>query len=365
MNMDQMKLRPYDGFAIAGFLILPWIFFTGPAMLARQSFGSAWMGILGAHVVVVLVFFIVTVLMNRHQGKDIILTACAVAGRPLGLLYGVLLTAYFCVSTGLLVRESAETFKVYGMELTPVYIIAGLIVLCAGAMNFFGGKAIVKSLGLFFIFILLGAAFTVILGLNRYNPDRLFPILGYGWPGIISSGVSTLCMIDGVIILALFAPDFADIGKMRKSGTLAIAVCAAAAAMFYLCFIMTFSAPIAANMISGFMEMGKSIYYNRFFYRFESALLFFLIFASVLTASLGLYIARKSAALTFGARKYKTLTVIPGAVILAVALIPASLFDLVNRYFAFTRQYSVFFMAGVPLFLFVISSIKRMVGYEK
>jgi len=363
--MDEMKLRPYDGFAIAGFFILPWIFFTGPSTLARQSFNAGWMSVLGAHIVMLCVFLIVTALMGQHKGKDIVLAARAVIGRPLGGLYGLLLTTYFFVYTGLLIREGAETFKAYGLSLTPVYVLAGLFLLCAAAMNFFGGKAIIKSAGFFFAVILAGIVFIIILGLNRYNPDYLFPVLGYGEAGIISSGLSAACMIEGVIILALFAPDFADASRLRKSGVIALAISAVLSALFYLCFVMMFSAPVASNMTSGFMEMGKSIYYNRFFYRFESALLFFLIFASVLTAALGLYIARKSAAVTFGRGSHKSLTVICAILILAVALIPANLFDLTRFYFAYTRRYSVFFMAGVPLFLFIISSIKRMFKHEK
>jgi len=363
--MDQMNLRPYDGLAIAGFFMLQGLLFTGPAILTGQSANAAWMSVLGAHFAMLCVFLIALWLMSMHGGKDLILTAGAVIGRPFGILYGALLTVYFCFSTGLLVREGAEIFNAYGLSLTPVYIVAGLILGSGVVMNFFGGKAIFKSAGFFFVIVLLGIVFIMALGLNRYNPDYIFPILGYGWESIARGAVISASMIEGVIFIALFALDFNNVKKMRKAGVFAILVSGAVSVLFYLCLVMMFTAPVSSDMTSGFMEMGKSIYYNRFFYRFESAMLFFLVFSSVLTASLGLFIARKSAAISFGIRSPKMLTVICAIIIFTIALIPANLFELTSRYLDFTRRYSVFFMAGVPLFLLIISGVKRMFKHEK
>ena len=119
-----------------------------------------------------------------------------------------------------------------------------------------------------------------------------------------------------------------------------------------------FSPSIASGMVSGFMEMGKSIYYNRFFYRFESLLLFFLIFSLALSACIGLYAARRSAGVVFGRVQPRVLSVICTGIVLAVAMIPRNLYELTNRYFETTRRYSVIFVLGVPLLLLVISLLK-------
>lgn len=363
--MDEMKLRPYDGAAIAGFLILPGLLYTGPGMIAEQSGPSAWITSLAAHVLTLCLFLITAALMRRYEGKDIIGAASAIMGRPAGVLYGIALGLYFCYSTGVHVREGAEIIKTYGLPLTPVRVTAGLIVLAAVTMNFFGGRAIVKSAGFFFIFILVGIVFVTLLGFNRYDPDYLFPILGNGLPDMAESGRHMASMLDGVLILALFAPEFSGNGAMRKSGAAALAVSAVLSALFYLCFVMMFSAPVASQMISGFMEIGKSSYYNHFFYRFESALLFFLIFSSIIMSSLGLYIARRSAALTLGVRPVKAVTAVCAAIILLAAFIPVNLLDLTNHYLSVIRRYSVFFMAGFPLLLFIISGFKRFFKHEK
>ena len=358
--MDEIKMRPYDGLAIAGFLTLPGLLFTQPAALTGQSAGAAWMAVLGAHIGVLCLFLLVTCLMSLHRGRNLITAAIATVGAPLGRLYGLFLAAYFCITTGLLVREGAEIFKAYGLALTPIYVVIGLTLACALVMNIFGGKAIIKSMGLFFLLVLLGIVFILLLGLNRYNPDYIFPIMGNGGHSIALSGLRAACMIDGVLILALFANDFADTRGLRKAGVMAISISAMLSVLFFLCLVMMFSAPISANMMSGFMEMGKSIYYNRFFYRFESVLLFFLIFSSVLTACLGLYIARKSAALAVGTWSHKLLSIVGSVIILAIALVPDNLYDLVTSYLDFSHNYSIFFIAGVPLFLLAITAFRRL-----
>lgn len=363
--MDEITLRPYDGIAIAGFLTLPALFYTAPGILVQQNGPAAWIVILAAYALILCVFLITMSLMRRYGGKNIIETASAVMGRPVGALYGASLTLYFCFSAGVFTREGAEVLKTYGLRLTPVYVTAGIILLAAVIMNFFGGRSIVKTAGFFFIIIVLGVVFILLLGLNRYNTDYLLPVLGGGIQEIAESVRQMSSMLAGVIMLALFAPCFANTGAMRKSGVIALAVSVLLSVIFYLCIVMMFSAPITSKMVSGFMEMGKSIYYDHFFYRFESVLLFFLIFSSVIAASISLYIARKSAAVTFGLRSPKPVTVICAALALIAAFIPANLLDLSNHYIAVIRLYGVFFIAGFPLLIFIISGIKRAFKYEK
>ena len=363
--MGELKLRPYDGVALACFLTLPTLFYTGPATLTARSGQAAWMSVLGAHLLLLFVFLVTAALLRQQGGKDLILAARAVAGRPVAFLYGLSLAAYFSFSTGLLVRECAEILKTYGLALTPTYMVSGLLLATAAASNLFGGKAIAKSAGFFFLIVLLGIALILALGLNRYNPDYLFPILGNGPDRILQSGVIAASMIDGVLILGLFAPAFEGVGKLRKAGLVALGVSAACSVAFYLCLVMMFSAPLASHMSSGFMEMGKSIYYNRFFYRFEAILLFFLIFASSIKACIGLYVARKSLAVTLGLGSKKWLTLICALLAFAASVLPANLFDLTNRHLALTQSFGIYFMAGVPILLFLLSSVRRVVGHEK
>ncbi|MCL2579308.1 MAG: GerAB/ArcD/ProY family transporter [Oscillospiraceae bacterium] len=363
--MDDLTLRPYDGAAVVCFLTLPVLFYTGPAMLTEQSGQSAWIAVLSAHLLLLCVFLALTVLVRYTGGKDLILAARSLAGRPIGILYGALLAAYFCFSTGLLVRECAEILKAYGLSLTPVYMVSGLLLGSAVAMNLFGGKAIVKSAGFFLLIVLLGLAVILMLGANRYRIDYLFPILGNGVDGLKSSTVSAASMVEGVIILGLLTPAFKDTSKLRRSGIIALGISCIFSVIFYLCLIMMFSAPLTGQMTSGFMEMGKSIYYNRFFYRFESGLLFFLIFASSLKASIGLYIARKSAATAFGINAAKALTLVCAALVFGVAMLPTNLHDLTVRYLSLTRGYSAYFMAGAPLLLFLIAGFRRLIRHEK
>ena len=363
--MDNYKLRPYDGIALATFLTLPGLFFTGPAMIIERSAGASWMAVLLGHLAVLCAFLLISLLLGRYQGKDLFAAAGAVLGRWFGLLYGVVLAIYFCVYTGLGIREGAEILKAYGMSLTPLIAVVGLIVLSALAMNFFGGKSIAKSAGMFCLIVVAGVALILVLGLNRYNPDYIFPLYGYGGQSIGQSALASACMIEGVVILALLAPDFESVAKLRKSGAIAIGASGVLWGLFFLCLVMMFSPAIASDMVSGFMEMGKSIYYNRFFYRFESLLLFFLIFSLALTACIGLYAARKSAGVAFGRVHAKVLACVCGAVAFAVAMIPANLFDLTSRYFAVTRRYSVFFVLGVPLLLLVISLLKGVPKHAK
>ena len=355
--MDKMSLRWYDGFAVAGFFMLPTLFFTAPSVLVGESAGAAWISVLVAHLLVMLVFLILSAAVRAEPGGDLITVARRVLGGCLGRIFGGLLSVYFLVSTGLWVREGAEVFGVYGLSLTPVYIVGGLILAAAVAMNFFGGRATIKTVGIFILIIMFGVVAILLLGLNRYNPDYIFPSLGFGWGSIFSGGLYAAGIVEGVVVLALLAPDFSGTA-IRRAGLGAIAVSAVLSSAFYLGFVMIFSPSVASGMTSGFMEMGKSIYYNRFFYRFESVLLFLLVFSSVLTAGLGLFFARRSAAITLGVERPRTLTIILALIIFAISCLPQSLGELTTVYLGLLRRHSIYFMAGMSVVILLAGKLR-------
>jgi len=363
--MDKLKLRTYDGIAVTGFLMLPTLFSTGLSKLVEQNNTAVWIAILIASVIMLCLFLLIAYLLKRYEGRNIIEIVSLVMGRPFGILYGIILGAYFCFFTGIHIRESAEILKIYGLSLTPMYIVAGLILLSAVIMNFFGGQAIVKSAGFFFVIIISGIILITLLGLNRYHLDNLVPVLGNGISDITKNSLFMTSLFDSVIILFLFAPAFPNTAKMKKSGVLSIVLTAAAYALLCLCFIMMFSPSIASKMMSGFIEMGRSSYYNHFFYRFESILLFFLIFSSTILASIGLFIAKESFIFTFKFKPLKAITIICAVPVLIVMFIPANTLDLNQKFLPVIRQYSVFFMAGFPLLVLITSTLKRVFKYEK
>lgn len=363
--MDQIKLRTYDGIAFTGFLMLPALFSTILSKLTEQNSSAVWIALLIAFASMLCLFLICACLVKRYAGKNILEITAIVMGKPIGIVYGMVLGVYFCFFTGIHIRESTEILKIYGLSLTPVYVVAGLILLAAVIMNFFGGHAIVKSAGFFFLIVVIGIIFIVLLGLSRYNPDNLVPILGNGIPNIIKNGLGMTSVFDGILILFLFAPAFASTDSMKKSGILSLLFNAVAYILLSVCFVMMFSPSIGSQMMSGVMEMGKSSYYNHFFYRFESIFLFFLIFSAIMQAAIGLFVARKSITCSLKRKSSKIMTVICSVPVIFAIFLPANILDLTQKYLPIIRQYSVFFMAGFPLLVLFISIIKRSLKLEK
>lgn len=363
--MEAFKLRTYDGVALTGFLILPPLFTTGLAKLTEQNRTAAWISLLFAFFIMLCLFLAVSCLTTRYAGKNLIEITSAVLSKPFGSLYGVLLWAYFCFFTGIQIREVTEVLKLYGLKLTPISVIVGLILLAAVILNLLGGRPVVKSAGFFFLLILTGIVFILLLGLNRYNPDNLAPVLGNGLPDIAKNGLFSASLFDSVIVLLLFAPAFSRPSKLKKSGAISLALAAATYLLLSLCFVMMFSPSVGASMASGFIEMGKSIYYNHFFYRFESVLLLILIFAAVLQAAVGLLVARVSLSAAISQPLSKTRTIVCAIPVLVAVCLPANLSDLTQGYLPLIRQYSVFFMAGAPLLVLLIHLIRRCFGRER
>jgi hypothetical protein len=345
-----MKLRIYDGVAVACFLILPPLLYMELGSLTEKYGAAAWLVLLIAAAIMLCLFLITSFLCRQHEGKNIIEITANVTGRPFAALYGLALALYFVYYIGICALESARVLKIYSFELTPLYVIAGLILLTAFVMNIFGGRTVIKSTGFFLIMLLLGIVLVMFLGINRYNPDHLFPL---SLDGIGSAeGLYRASMFNGVIMLAMFAPGFKNIRAFRRAGIISVLTAVTAAGALFVCYIMMFSPAVGSILTCGFIEMGKSSYFNHFFYRFEAVLLFFIIFSAAIQASLGLLIAKESLTHAFNIKSPKTTAVI--CAIAAAIVIVLKLPDTP------VKNYSVFLVAGMPIFLFIISSIKRV-----
>ena len=365
IDTDNLKLRPFDAAAIVGFLIIPQFLLTGLAKITKQNHSAAWISLFLSFALMICLFLIISALMKQYESKNIVEISSLLIGKPLSIIYGSILTVYFCYFTGVQIRETTEILKAYGFYLTPTYVILGLIVLAAVTMNFFGAKSIIKTVGFFYILALIGIVFVILLGSNQYNPDNLAPVLGSGVKTIVKSSLLGTSMFDGVFFLLLFAPAFQSSKNLKKSGLLSLILTGITTVLLCLCYIMMFSSDLGAEIISGFMEMGKSSYYNHFFYRFESVLLFFLIFSALMLAAIGLLTVKKCVTATFNIKSTKTLIILCCIPIITAAIIPQNLQELTNNYLPVIKQYSVIFVAGIPILIFIISGIKRIFKYEK
>ncbi|MCL1819025.1 MAG: spore germination protein [Oscillospiraceae bacterium] len=357
-----MKYRVYDGVAAACLLTLPALLYTGLRDCISMYGTAAWLAMLAAVLPPLLLFPFLALLMKRHEGKNLIEVSASVIGRPLTALYGIVLGAYCAYRAGIHARECAEILKQNDYKFMPVYVIIGVIILSALVMNFYGQRTIFKCAGFFFALLIIGVLFVVLLGLNRYDYTRLFPIFGnherfFEFPQPAS-------IYDGVFLLALFAPGFKSARAFRASGLLSVIIAGVAAAALCACYIMMFPMRIAASTDCGFIEVGKSAYYNHFFYRFESLLLFFLIFSSAMYVTLGILAAKESVSRCLNIKHNKIVVTVCAAGAGVAALIPSGLGG-VQPHLAFLRDYGLFFLAGAPLVILLIYGVKRLFKWGK
>jgi hypothetical protein len=164
---------------------------------------------------------------------------------------------------------------------------------------------------------------------------------------------------DGILLILLFAPVFKRTRTLGFSSLIAAVLSAVTAAALCAAYVMMFSAPVAATFESGFIEMGKSSYFNHFFYRFESILLFFLIFSSVMYVSLSLLAATESLSRCMNLKSRRGVIYFCTAGVAAVAFIPRGLTELAPH-LGFIRNYGLILLAGVPLIMLMVYGARRL-----
>ena len=310
--MERLKMRTFDGVAAISFMILTPLFLTLPSALIDESGNNAWLTLLISALILLPLFMIMLSQMKRYQNLSIIEIVTLALGKPVGYIYKVIIALYFSAFAGRIISETAELLNNFGFDNTPLYITCIFFVLTAVLMALLGKRGLFKTVSFFFMSLIIGFICAVLVGLNRYDPTYLAPV-SIDAP-LINSALQNTWLFGGLLLLFLYMPNLSP-KRANKSGLIALALSAGIGTLFMTCYIMMFSAPVARSLNFGYMEMGKTGYYNHFFYRFESVFMIFAIIAVVISASISIF----SAAGTNGSRPF---IIICGLFTLMAALAP-------------------------------------------
>lgn len=157
--------------------------------LGIKSKQDAWIVVLLATIIGLLLIWMYILLQKRHPGKgigEIIVDVCGpVIGFPLVIFY----VAYFIYSASINLRDFCELVSITQLEYTPLPVIMVIIILPVLYLLFCGVAALAKSSEILFpwVAVSLILIFILVITSNILHPDFLLPVFSNGIKSLFTS----------------------------------------------------------------------------------------------------------------------------------------------------------------------------------
>ena len=270
----------------------------------------------------ILFSYLLVRLMKNFAGCDIIDISEYLGGKVLKNIIGIIFIFYFLFSSSILIRNFCESIKIIYYPMTNIIFILSLFVIAICTANRLNFNASLKTNLLILPLVLATILFLFFANMNKFVPQRAFPIFGDGLVNTFIIGLGNLAAFGGISFLYFLPPYLKEPEKVKKIALLSIGISAIYLILCVSTLLFMFSFFINTNEITPLYNATRYIELGSFFQRLESVflLIWILAFACYLsiTSKFAMGIFKKLTQI----ETKKPLIDIFGLLILGISLIP-------------------------------------------
>ena len=345
--MQKSKLGTIEAIMLVLTIVVAHSVLSMPTNILSSYKSASILNVIYIGIIAIGIAYLIYKLLKNFPSMDIIDISELVGGKVFKNIVGIVFIIYFILSASLMLRDFCESIQILYFPMTDITFIMALIVIAICIANRLDFTATVKTNVIILPIALLGILFLFFTNINRFVPERIFPILGEGAFNTFVLGLTNIASFGGIAYIYFLPPLLKDCRKFKKITLISI-VATAIYLVFTiatLLFIFTFFTNVSE--ISPLYTATRYIEFGSFFQRLESVflLIWILVFACYLSivCKFSISIFQKIT----GIISKKPLIDIFGLLILSIALIPKNI--AVSQ--SFENKIYPYLMIGIVLIL--------------
>lgn len=320
--MTKSKIGTIEAIMLILIIIVTHTISSLPREILVSTKSATIINLIFVSILAILFSYLIVRLMKNFAGSDIIDISEYLGGKVFKNIIGTIFILYFLVSSSILLRNFCESIKIIYYPMTNILFILSLFVIaicCANRLDF---NASLKTNLLILPLVLASIVFLFFANMNKFVPERMFPIFGDGLFNTFVIGLTNLSAFGGITFLYFLPPYLKQPEKMKKIALTSIGVSAIYLTLCVATLLFMFSFFMNTNEVTPLYNATRYIEFGSFFQRLES--IFLLIW--ILAFSCYLSITSKFAMGIFkkltNIETKKPLIDIFGLLILAITLVP-------------------------------------------
>lgn len=320
--MTKSKIGTLEAIMLVLTIIITHTISSLPREILVSTKSATIINLIFVSILAILFSYLVVRLMKNFGGSDIIDISEYLGGKIFKNIIGIIFILYFLVSSSILLRNFCESIKIIYYPMTNVLFIIALFILAICTANRLDFNASLKTNLLIVPLVLASIVFLFFANMNKFTPQRAFPIFGDGLFNTFIVGLGNLAAFGGISFLYFLPPYLKEPEKMKKIALISIGISAIYLILCVATLLFMFSFFINTNEITPLYNATRYIEFGTFFQRLESIFLLIWILAYACYLSITTKFAMGIFKKLTNIESKKPLIDIFGLFVFAIALVP-------------------------------------------
>jgi spore germination protein (amino acid permease) len=320
--MSKSKIGTAEAVMLVLTIVVAHAMLSMPRNILVSTKSSTIINLIFVSILAISLAYLVVKLLKNFAGLDIIDISEYLGGKIFKTIVGIIFILYFLISSSMLLRNFCESIKIIYYPMTNIVFILAMFIIAVCATNRLDFNASLKTNLLIIPLVLASMIFLFFANMNKFVPQRIFPILGDGLFDTFVLGISNLASFGGIVYLYFLPPFLKEPEKIKKIALVSIGLSAIYLILCVSTLLFMFSFFVNTNEIAPLYNATRYIEFGSFVQRLESVflLIWILAFACYLSIVIKFVITIFKKLTNIEAKK--PLLDIFGLLILGISLIP-------------------------------------------
>lgn len=320
--MTKSKIGTLEAIMLVLTIVVTHTLSSLPRNILVSSKSATIINLIFVSILAILISYFIVRLLKNFAGQDIIDISEYLGGKVFKTIVGVIFILYFLISSSILLRSFCENLKIIYYPMTNVLFIIVMFIIAICTANRLDFNASLKTNLLIIPLVLVSIIFLFFANMNKFIPERIFPIFGDGLFNTFVIGLTNLASFGGIAYLYFLPPYLKEPEKMKKIALLSIGLSAIYLILCVATLLFMFSFFINVNEITPLYNATRYIEFGSFLQRLESVFLLIWIIAFACYLSIVSKFAMSIFKKLTNIETKKPLIDIFGILILSISLVP-------------------------------------------
>lgn len=277
--MTKSKIGTTEAIMIVLIIIVTHTISALPRDILVSTKSATIINLIFVSTIAIIFSYLVVRLMKNFGGSDLIDISEYLGGKVFKNIVGIIFILYFLISSSIMLRNFCESLKIIYFPMTNIIFILALFILALCTVNRLNFNASLKTNLLIVPLVLASIVFLFFANMNKFVPQRAFPIFGDGLFNTFVLGLGNLAAFGGIAYLYFLPPYLKEPEKMKKIALVSIGISAVYLILCVSTLLFMFSFFINTNEITPLYNATRYIEFGSFFQRLESIFLLIWILA--------------------------------------------------------------------------------------
>lgn len=333
-----------------------------PSLQAAKQ--DAWMSILVAGCIVLLVSFLVTKLALLYPGQTLIEFSQSILGKWLGNIVVVIYLIQWYTIIPIVLRQFSDLVEIMILPSTPKQAVILIMIILIVYATYLGGiEGIGRCSEILGPIILLMVIFVLALSVGNIDWKHLLPVyVDSGLKGIIMGATAPASYLGHAVEYVMLATFLINPSKGAPYVYWAVIAATFFVMISMIMAIITVGVNLSPKMWYPFFEMTRKISLFGFLENFDAITIVIWVASVFIKLAVYLFITSYGTAQFLQVKNWRTMVWFIAPVMLVFALIPQNVSEATNHYLL---NYWVpvalpLNMIGLPLLLLIVGKIKQI-----